>query len=370
MANETKHRQLSQRLLTDIANGKFGPGSRLPSEAQLCEKFNLSRPTVGRALRELQDQGLIERRVGSGSYVRSTPSPQKSAFQQLGLLVPGLGTIEIFEVICGELAGLARVNDYVTLWGGSGRPRPDVNMAVQEAEELADVFVEKAVAGVFFAPFEHSPDKDLANRRIVEKFRQAGIPVVLLDRDLGPFPYRGGYDLVGIDNYLGGYLLAEHLAKLGAKKTVFFTRPHAAGTVDARIAGARAALQARAAVAAEPFVRTGDPADINFVRSLNFGKNIDAVICANDSTAAQLMQTLARLKLTVPKSLRVVGFDDVRYATLLTVQLTTIHQPCRDIAVAAMHAMRERIAEPTLPPRTVTLTPRLIVRESCGAYLH
>ena len=48
----------------------------------------------------------------------------------------------------------------------------------------------------------------------------------------------------------------------------------------------------------------------------------------------------ARLKVNVPRSLRVVGFDDVRYATLLPVQLTTMQQPCREIAVAAFQAMR------------------------------
>jgi LacI family transcriptional regulator len=71
----------------------------------------------------------------------------------------------------------------------------------------------------------------------------------------------------------------------------------------------------------------------------------------------------------VPHDFRVVGFDDVKYATLVSVPLTTIHQPCRDIAIIAYRTMMERLAEPTLPPRSINLTPRLVVRESCGAYL-
>jgi LacI family transcriptional regulator len=66
----------------------------------------------------------------------------------------------------------------------------------------------------------------------------------------------------------------------------------------------------------------------------------------------------------------VVGFDDVRYATLFSVPLTTMHQPCREIAATAFRAMLDRIADPALPPRTLVLSPRLVVRESCGAYLH
>jgi len=85
MASEPRHRRISRELLTEIANGKYGPGDRLPSEAQLCQKFGVSRPTVGRALRELQEQGLIDRRVGSGTFVRAPGSPASpSAYRQLG----------------------------------------------------------------------------------------------------------------------------------------------------------------------------------------------------------------------------------------------------------------------------------------------
>src|SRR5437899_8328474 len=88
MTLEPKHRRSSRRLLSEIAAGKYAPSGRLPSEAQLVERFRVSRPTVGRALRDLQDQGLIERRVGSGSFVRR-PDPGASAGvgrRQLGLL--------------------------------------------------------------------------------------------------------------------------------------------------------------------------------------------------------------------------------------------------------------------------------------------
>jgi len=80
------------------------------------------------------------------------------------------------------------------------------------------------------------------------------------------------------------------------------------------------------------------------------------------------MQSLVRLKVGVPRSLRVVGFDDVRYATLLSVQLTTMQQPCREIAIAAFQ--RCASGSPTRPCRPLDpADARLIVRESCGAYL-
>ena len=77
-----------------------------------------------------------------------------------------------------------------------------------------------------------------------------------------------------------------------------------------------------------------------------------------------------RIGVRVPDDLRVVGFDDVRFANLLTIPLTTMEQPCRDIALTAFNALCERLTNPSLPPRTLMLAPRIVVRESCGAYLH
>jgi LacI family transcriptional regulator len=81
------------------------------------------------------------------------------------------------------------------------------------------------------------------------------------------------------------------------------------------------------------------------------------------------MRSLAKAGIHVPRDVRVAGFDDVKYATLLSVPLTTMHQPCREIAVTAFRALLDRIADPTLPPRSFVVSARLVVRESCGAYL-
>ena len=90
---------------------------------------------------------------------------------------------------------------------------------------------------------------------------------------------------------------------------------------------------------------------------------------ANDHAAAVLIRGLEQNGVRVPKDLRVTGFDDAKYATLLSPPLTTAHQPCRDLAQVAFHAMLERIADPLLPGRMLTLPPKLVIRESCGAYL-
>lgn len=368
MKSVPKHQEISRQLRAEIAMKKHGDRGRLPSEAHLVKRFGVSRPTVIRALRDLEAEGLIERRAGSGTYVRNT-SGKVTTSNQLGLLVPGRGTTEIFELICGELASLARAENHGLLWGGATFPQDDSDLSAKDAVKICNQFIEQRVRGVFFAPFELTADREKANREIAERFRSAGVPIVLLDRDLTPFPQRSEFDLVGIDNVGAGYLLCEHLIKLGCRRIAFVTRPNAAPTVDARIAGVREALIRHRLESRPDWVQRGDAEDPRFVRLLSAARRWDAFICANDLTAAKLLRSLKKKNIRVPNDVRVVGFDDAKYASLVEVPLTTVHQPSRDIAITAFRAMLERIAAPTLPARGLLLNSRLVVRESCGAYL-
>lgn len=368
MKDDHKHSVISRFLLTEIAAGKYGALDRLPSEAQLVKQFSVSRPTVARALRDMISAGIIERRAGSGTYVRDKSKVQDTT-HQIGLLIPGLGTTEIFEIICGELASLARSSEYTLIWGGATHSRTDQEGSREHAREICEQFIEKRVNGVFFAPFELIEGKDDVNREISERFSEAGIPVVLLDRDLTQFPQRSNFDLIGLDNVAAGFMLAEHLIKLGCQQIAFVMRPLSAPTVERRYAGVRDAL-ARHKIDIQPdWIQPGDPLDSKFVSSLLSGNRWDAVICANDLTAAQFMRTAEKNRYRVPQDIRIVGFDDAKYASLVGVPLTTILQPCKDIAILAFETMLSRIAKPTLPPRYILLPPRLVVRESCGAYL-
>lgn len=119
MSRKPKHQAISSQLRAEIASGRFGPNDRLPSETQLVATFGVSRPTAARALRDLQAEGLIERRAGSGTYLR-TGAAEVAATRQLGLLVPGLETTEIFGLICGELA--SRAGRTITACFGAAPP--------------------------------------------------------------------------------------------------------------------------------------------------------------------------------------------------------------------------------------------------------
>ncbi|MDH6245905.1 GntR family transcriptional regulator [Mycobacterium sp. OTB74] len=75
------HRQLFLVLHDEIARGALAPGDPLPSEQSLGEQFGVSRITVRRALADLADHGLIERRHGVGSFVRQSGSTRPPELQ-------------------------------------------------------------------------------------------------------------------------------------------------------------------------------------------------------------------------------------------------------------------------------------------------
>ena len=71
-ASVTKHALVSQALSGEIRGGKYQIGDRLPSEAQLSERFGVSRHTVRAALRTLNQQGLVSSQQGIGTQVQET----------------------------------------------------------------------------------------------------------------------------------------------------------------------------------------------------------------------------------------------------------------------------------------------------------
>lgn len=77
--------QLAQLLRSEITNGTHAPGARLPTELQLGEDYGVSVITVQRALKELEQEGLIERHRGRGTFVRADVSAALSFNPQSAL---------------------------------------------------------------------------------------------------------------------------------------------------------------------------------------------------------------------------------------------------------------------------------------------
>jgi GntR family transcriptional regulator, arabinose operon transcriptional repressor len=356
-----KYQKVYEALQREIHSGRWKEGDRLPSEVELVRTFGASRITVGRAVLDLQRAGLVERRAGSGTYVKRPRAV--AAGMSFGLLIPDLGETEIFEPICQGMMASPLAREHALVWGSFTATKSKEERAL----DLCRQYIDRKVTGVFFAPLELSPHTSDVNRQIAEALDDARIPIVLLDRTVLPYPQRGHHDLVGIDNRRAAFLITEHLLRLGCRRVAFVGLPHAAATVDAREAGYREALYASGVPVDPILVHRIDPADATAVAGLMQSNRPEGIVCANDRTAARLMHTLLRLGHAIPRDVRLVGIDDLEYASLLPVPLTTLRQPTAEIGAAALAAMLDRAVRADLPTRDILLHGELIVRESCGA---
>jgi GntR family transcriptional regulator of arabinose operon len=352
-----RHRQVFETLSREIAAGRYQPGQKFPSEAAVAGRFKVSRITAGRAVHDLQQRGLVERFAGSGTYVKG---PLAEPRQELlfGLIIPDLGTTEIFEPICQGIANAPQAPAHALLWPHSDRSRAQHE---QQALQLCEQCIARRVSGAFFAPLEMTPHAGDVNRQVIAALTRAGIPVVLLDRRPDDRTATARCDLVSIDNHRAGYLATSHLMKCGARNIGFFAYHGQASSVAGRIAGYRQALES-----------SGHVFHIHHIHHIerlvlpSAAESCDAFVCSNDQLAGRLMQSLFAKGIRVPDEVRIVGIDDVNYASLLPVPLTTIHQPCREIGDTALQLLLDRIAQPRRSARDVLLDCRLVVRESCG----
>jgi DNA-binding LacI/PurR family transcriptional regulator len=313
-------------------------------------------------MRELAQRGMVERIAGSGTYVRETRAAGDGLL--FGLLIPDLGQTEIFEPICQGIASSPQAARHALLWGhtDAGHTSPE-----QRALALCDQFVERGVSGVFFAPLEMAAKARETNLTILSRLEKVRIPVVLLDRCVMPYPQRSRHDLVGIDNRRAAYMATEHLLQSGAPRVAFLAKAGAAPTVDARIAGFRETLLENSRdLKTGPVHRVAAVTAESILPLLKSHKPGDGIVCANDRTAGQLMRVLLAAGYRVPQDVRIAGIDDVEYASLLPVPLTTVRQPCREIGEAAMAAMLARIEQPGMLVRDILLDCRLVIRESSG----
>ena len=356
-----KYLLIAESLRREILSGKYETRERFPSEEALSRRFGASRPTVERALRELKRAGLLESRTGSGSFLTFAA---RNATGALGVIAPDYRKIEFFTNLCDEIADAARAEGYDTLLGDVSAQAASEDRGAW-AVALARAYAARRTAGVLLEPVDLVADSFEATKSVLRILADRNIPVVLLDRDYLPFPARSQYDLVCIDNVQAGYRVARHMIGNGATRLRFLTHPDYANAIRGRIQGvAQAAIDSGLEWRSD-FVVEADPSDDEFFAGLMSGGGApDAFVCRNDPTAAQLVQTLSRLKLKVPRDVLVAGFDDSCIARLLNPPLTTISQPVKTLACTAVASLLQRIRDPALAPRAILLDAPLIVRRS------
>ncbi|MEU6035830.1 GntR family transcriptional regulator [Actinomadura sp. NPDC047616] len=145
------HARIRMEIEARIRDGRLGPGTRVPTEAELGREFGVSRITVQRALRDLAEAGLVVRYRGRGTFVAQTAS-EENLLRFTGLLTPGPEKHGDHRVVSAEVlpAGRAALR----------LPGLDDDEAVVQLErhKLGDDGVEVLNTELAVLPFRYAPD--------------------------------------------------------------------------------------------------------------------------------------------------------------------------------------------------------------------
>ncbi|ADO46469.1 LacI family DNA-binding transcriptional regulator [[Enterobacter] lignolyticus] len=199
----------------------------------------------------------------------------------------------------------------------------------------------------------------------LSRLQQSALPMVLIDRKIPDF----ACDVVGLDNAQAATTATEHLVEQGFEALLFLSEP--LGTVNTR----RERLQAfRATLARHPGVMA-ENAEV----PLNDCARIDsalrefhtrhrgmrkAVISANGALTLQVARALKRLGLHWGSDIGLLGFDELEWAELAGVGITTLKQPTWQIGHTAVEQVVRRIEGNREPFCEQVFSGELIVRGS------
>ncbi|MFE1646921.1 LacI family DNA-binding transcriptional regulator [Microbacterium sp. P01] len=220
-----------------------------------------------------------------------------------------------------------------------------------------ELFERVQVEGVIVSPFGDAGPS-------IRRLQARGIPVVLADAkdDDAQLPS------VSFDDVAGGRLAAEHLLANGRRRIAFVGAREEVRQVRERLQGAREAVAEHTDARLEVVISTRTTAALGQA----FGADIaaapraewpDAILATNDHLACGIVSGLVGAGVRVPEDIAVIGYDDIEFASVAAVPLTSVRQPAREMGRRAAELLVEHIAG-SREHRALVFQPELVVRAS------
>lgn len=358
-----KYVQIAALLATRIRAGEWD--EKVPTVREIATNYEVSSFTASRALHLLRDQGLVVTKDRSGCYIAPEIPAVETATARWGLVLrvsPGPWR-EASETVVR--VGFDRMPESSGTFERFVLEPLEVTKAA--VEQSVRSVVDAGVEGVFLLPSRVSEESQRIDEWFLAGCRKAGVPVVLLDRNLRGENRVLEYDLITSDHFDGGLRCTGHLLAQGRRKVACVVASPTS-THNDRLAGYLYALHQAGSGHLPTVLRVPENLDSRetypWLAAELQRAEADGVICYQDYTAFGLILELFRGGVNVPRDIGVVGCDDVPIGNSFSLGVTTYAYPSEGIARAALRAMANRIAHPDDPPVKVALSGRLIVRES------
>ncbi len=209
----------------------------------------------------------------------------------------------------------------------------------------------------------------------IEVLKNQQVPLVLLNRKLSEIDT----DYVINDNFKGSYEATSHLIRLGHKRIAILLGPSRITSVSDRYAGyIKAMKEANLEILDELIIYSEnlkpESGELLTDRLLSCDPRPTAIFAYCDTLAFGAYSAIRKRGLSIPKDIAVVGYDDIPFASVFEIPLTTVAQPAYEMGASACKIILDRIkmrsgrAESFNKTRQIVFEPHLVIRKSCGYY--
>jgi LacI family transcriptional regulator len=224
--------------------------------------------------------------------------------------------------------------------------------------ELDDlrIFQRHRVDGLLIVPPRTSP------RILLKNVRQLGIPTVAFDR-----PIAKEFSTVLSDNYKGAQDAVRHLISHRRKRILCIGGDQKLHTIQERLRGASDALAAAGCeTILEPHASDYASAEASIAKHLIPKRSIDAIFGLHNHATVMAYEVLQNLKVSIPDTISLIGFDDFAFAATLRPSITVVRQSIEELALTAIRLLFSRMDGEISPPQQIEIACDLVLRQSCG----
>ncbi len=333
----SKYKQVINWLTEKIDTGKLSPGEKIPSENELCDTFGLSRQTVRHAISKLVEDGLVETRQGSGTFV----SDQRAGEGERNVVAVVTTYVDdyIFPSTIRGIESTLSDKGYSMLLSFSN------NTVEKERQILTDILGRNDVAGIIMEPVKSalpSPNMDL-----YKKLQSKGVKILLINS----FYPELTLPHVSLNDADCAYKAVNALIEAGHENIGCVLKLDD-GQGRERYRGYLKAIMEAGLPFSYDHVNWVDTIDVRdgkraFSKALERLKECTAVFCYNDQVAGMLIEVLQANGVRVPEDMSIVGMDDSDIARngVNGIRLTSIPHPKEKLGEKAAQNMIRMIHE-------------------------
>lgn len=342
-----------------IAKNDLAPNNRFLTEKQLCEIHGVSRQTVRQALMKLENDGVIVRMRGSGTFVAERHENVAAEPVQIKGNIGVISTYFSDYIFPHIVTGIESVLNT----SGCTMQLAITHDQVSEERQALESMLANGVQGLIVEPSKSALPNP--NTELYAQMQRNNLPVLFFN---ARYPW-ADIPCVAMDDEVAGRIAADHLFDNGHRRIAgIFALDDLQGHL--RYKGYMQSCMAHGVSDCEKNVywfATSERSEMFHYAKDRLLELIDgntAVVCYNDKLAIRLLRLLKESDISVPDDISVVSIDDSRYASICEVPLTSVHHPHKKLGEAAAKMLLEMIKTGTTTAEDKLFVPQLVTRSS------